>query len=194
MMETAFTPLASLTCDVLIGIASTLLMLLIGRIMGVTGILAGLFQPSSASDLAWRATRLTGMIAGPAVVWLASGEMPAVETPMSTAALVIGGALVTTLTGYRLVFGRSAPLFEPNFNLPGSRDIDAKLVGGSAIFGIGWGISGFCPGGALPAFGTSRREVFAFTIALVAGIFLARLLPNVGARQEEKVARIQSSS
>lgn len=108
--------------------------------------------------------------------------------------LVMGGALVTTFIGYKLVFGRSAPLFEPNFNLPGSRVIDAKLVGGSAIFGIGWGISGFCPGGALPALGTGRWEVFAFTIALVAGIFLARLLPNVGARQEEKDARIQSSS
>ncbi len=108
--------------------------------------------------------------------------------------LVMGGALATTFIGYKLVFGRSAPVFEPNFNLPGSRVIDAKLVGGSAIFGIGWGISGFCPGGALPALGTGRWEVFAFTIALVAGIFLARLLPNVGARQEEKDARIQSSS
>ncbi len=94
MIETAFTPWASLAGGVLIGIASTLLMLFIGRIMGATGILAGLFQPSSASDFAWRATLLAGMVTGPAVVWLFSGKMPAVETPMSTVALVVGGLIV----------------------------------------------------------------------------------------------------
>ncbi|MBW8637848.1 YeeE/YedE family protein [Hoeflea sp. WL0058] len=104
--------------------------------------------------------------------------------------LVMGGALITTLVGYKLVFGRNAPIYEPHFYLPGSRSIDAKLVGGSAVFGIGWGISGFCPGGALPALGTGRWEVFVFTIALVAGIFLARLLPNFSVRKEAKAARI----
>lgn len=91
---------------------------------------------------------------------------------------VMGGALVTTFIGYRLVFRRPAPLLETGFKLPGSRVIDAKLVGGSAVFGIGWGISGFCPGGALPVLGTGRWEVFAFTGALVAGIFLARALQS----------------
>jgi len=86
---------------------------------------------------------------------------------------VMGGALVTTFIGYKLVFGRSAPLFEGGFSVPTSRLIDARLVGGSALFGIGWGIAGFCPGGALPALGTGRWEVFIFTGALVAGIFLA---------------------
>jgi uncharacterized membrane protein YedE/YeeE len=96
---------------------------------------------------------------------------------------VMGGALVTTFIGYKLVFGREAPVFEPNFNLPTSRSIDAKLVGGSAVFGIGWGIAGFCPGGALPALGTGRWEVFAFTAAMIAGIFLARFIQsNVGRR------------
>lgn len=95
---------------------------------------------------------------------------------------VMGGALVTTLIGYLLVFGRKAPIFEDRFNLPGSRTIDAKLLGGSAIFGIGWGIAGFCPGGALPALGTGRWEVFAFAGALVAGIFLAKFLQSASAR------------
>ncbi|MBW8637847.1 YeeE/YedE family protein [Hoeflea sp. WL0058] len=94
MIETAFTPWASLAGGALIGIASILLMLFIGRIMGATGILAGFFQPSSASDFAWRAALLAGMVTGPAIVWLVSGEMPAVETPMSTAALVVGGLIV----------------------------------------------------------------------------------------------------
>jgi uncharacterized membrane protein YedE/YeeE len=91
---------------------------------------------------------------------------------------VMGGALVTTFIGYKLVFGRAAPVFEDSFNVPKSRTIDARLIGGSAIFGIGWGISGFCPGGALPALGTGRWEVFAFTAALVAGIFLAKLIQS----------------
>lgn len=96
---------------------------------------------------------------------------------------VMGGALVTTFIGYKLVFGRETPVFEPTFSVPTSRIIDAKLVGGSAIFGIGWGLSGFCPGGALPALGTGRWEVFAFTAALIVGIFLANFIQsNMGRR------------
>lgn len=94
MIETAFTPIASLAGGVLIGIASTLLMLTLGRVMGATGVLAGLFQPASSQDFAWRAALLAGMVSGPAFVWLVSGEMPAVEVPISTAALVVGGLIV----------------------------------------------------------------------------------------------------
>ena len=88
---------------------------------------------------------------------------------------VMGGALVTTALGYKLVFGRGAPLLAREFLVPTRRDLDARLIGGSAMFGIGWGIAGFCPGGALPALGTGRWEVFAFTAALLLGIILARL-------------------
>lgn len=95
---------------------------------------------------------------------------------------VMGGALVVTFIGYKLVFGRSAPLFEPSFNVPTSPVIDAKLIGGSAVFGIGWGIAGFCPGGALPALGTGRWEVIIFTIAVVAGIVLAKWMQSYKAR------------
>ena len=94
MIETAFTPFASLAGGVLIGIASTLLMLSLGRVMGATGVLSGLFRPASTDDFLWRAALLAGMVTGPAVVWLFSGRMPAVEVPMSTAALLIGGLIV----------------------------------------------------------------------------------------------------
>jgi uncharacterized membrane protein YedE/YeeE len=94
MIETAFTPGASLAGGVLIGVASTLLMLTLGRVMGVTGILAGLLQLSSGQDLAWRAVMLTGMVSGPAAVWLITGQMPAVEVPISTVALIVGGLIV----------------------------------------------------------------------------------------------------
>lgn len=92
---------------------------------------------------------------------------------------VMGGALITTFVGYKLVFGLSAPVFGSDFKVPTSRRIDAKLVGGSALFGLGWGIAGFCPGGALPALGTGRSEVFVFTAALIAGIVLAKILQSV---------------
>lgn len=94
MIETAFTPWASLSGGVLIGVASTLLMLMAGRVMGATGVLAGLFQHASGSDFAWRAALLAGMVTGPVVVWLATGTMPAVDVPVSTLALVIGGLIV----------------------------------------------------------------------------------------------------
>ena len=87
---------------------------------------------------------------------------------------VMGGAVVVTFLGYRFVLKRPMPLFDRQFLLPGSNVIDLKLLGGSAVFGIGWGIAGFCPGGALPALGTGRIEVVLFTVALVAGIFAAR--------------------
>ena len=88
---------------------------------------------------------------------------------------VMGGALITTFIGYRLVLPRpTGPIFESKFQLPTATDLDARLIGGSAIFGIGWGIAGFCPGGALPALGTGRSEVFVFVAALIVGIFVAR--------------------
>jgi len=88
---------------------------------------------------------------------------------------VMGGALITTFIGYRLVLPRpTGPIFESKFQLPTATDLDVRLIGGSAIFGIGWGIAGFCPGGALPALGTGRSEVFIFVAALIVGIFVAR--------------------
>ncbi|MEY3003258.1 MAG: hypothetical protein RLZZ491_434 [Pseudomonadota bacterium] len=94
-------------------------------------------------------------------------------------AFVMGGALVVTAIGYRIVFGRSRPLFEGRFMLPTARNLDARLIGGSAVFGVGWGIAGFCPGGALPALGTGRIEVILFTAALLGGIFAAKYLQNL---------------
>lgn len=91
---------------------------------------------------------------------------------------VMGGAVVTTFIGYRLVFGRNTPIFGQEFLVPTRRDFDSRLIGGSALFGVGWGIAGFCPGGALPALGTGRWEVFVFTAALLVGIVLARLAQN----------------
>lgn len=101
MIETTFTPVASLAGGVLIGIAATLLMLFLGRIFGATGILAGLIQPVSGQDAAWRAALLAGMISGPLAVFGATGQMPAIEVPVSLPMLVVGGLIV----GLGVTFG-----------------------------------------------------------------------------------------
>ena len=98
---------------------------------------------------------------------------------------VMGGALVTTFVGYRLVLGRKNPMFAASFSLPTARQLDAKLLGGSAVFGVGWGIAGFCPGGALPALGTGRSEVLIFVAALIAGILIAKLIQSISARNAQ---------
>ncbi len=89
-------------------------------------------------------------------------------------AFVMGGALVVAAIGYRLVLRRSKPLFEPRFHLPANRKLDMPLLAGSAAFGIGWGISGFCPGGAIPALGLSEPSAWIFVGAMLAGIAAAR--------------------
>ena len=91
-------------------------------------------------------------------------------------AFVMGGALVVTFIGYRFVLKRPTPFLAGTFQMPARRDLDYPLLGGSAIFGIGWGIAGFCPGGALPALGTGRTEVLIFVAALLAGIIVAKVL------------------
>lgn len=95
---------------------------------------------------------------------------------------VMGGALLTTFVGYRRVLGRDAPIFDDAFNLPTSQVIDARLLGGAALFGIGWGIAGFCPGGAVPALGTGQAPVFAYMAALIAGILFAKFVQSRAAR------------
>lgn len=91
-------------------------------------------------------------------------------------AFVMGGAVTVAFIGYRLVLRRPAPTGGAEFKLPTSTAIDKKLIAGSAIFGVGWGIAGFCPGAALPAIGTGRVDVVAFVAALVAGISATRYI------------------
>ena len=91
-------------------------------------------------------------------------------------ALVMAGALLVTVIGYRLAWRRPKPLLDNSFDLPSATGITASLVIGSLVFGIGWGIAGFCPGGALPTLGTGRSEVLVFVAALIAGMLLARVI------------------
>lgn len=89
-------------------------------------------------------------------------------------AFVMGGALLVTAIGYRFVLKRPAPALDTRFHLPTSRKIDAPLVAGSAIFGVGWGIAGFCPGGAIPALGLGEVDALIFVAAMIGGIAATR--------------------
>jgi uncharacterized membrane protein YedE/YeeE len=90
--------------------------------------------------------------------------------------LVMVSALVVTAIGYFLVLKRPKPVFEDVFSLPAAKQIDAPLVLGSATFGIGWGITGFCPGGSIPALGLMLPDPLIFFVAMVAGIVIAKQL------------------
>ncbi len=99
-------------------------------------------------------------------------------------AFVMGGALVVAALGYRVVLKRPHPVFDGTFHLPTKRDIDMRLVGGSAVFGIGWGIAGFCPGGALPVVSTGNPDVLLFMGALIVGILTAKTLQRHSASRQ----------
>jgi uncharacterized membrane protein YedE/YeeE len=90
-------------------------------------------------------------------------------------AFVMGGALAVTAIGYRFALRQARPVFDDAYRLPPTSEIDVPLVSGACIFGIGWGIAGFCPGAVIPALGLGYAEPLIFFVAMVAGIFFTRL-------------------
>lgn len=100
MIETEFTPWASLGGGVLIGLAATLLMLVHGRIMGATGILAGLVMPASRQDFAWRAALVAGMVCAPVALWAITGRMPDTAVTVPLPVLLLSGVIVGVGVSY----------------------------------------------------------------------------------------------
>ena len=94
VIETAFTPWASLIGGLLIGLGTVLLMAVRGNVLGATGILAGFMTPSSSSDWAWRAVMILGMISAPIAILLATGSFPAIEEPVNRWMMIVGGIIV----------------------------------------------------------------------------------------------------
>lgn len=89
-------------------------------------------------------------------------------------ALVLAAAVGVNLAGYRLVLRRSGPLLGGRFMLPSARDLDTPLIAGAALFGVGWGLVGYCPGPALAALSSGSAKVAVFVLAMIAGSLLAR--------------------
>ncbi len=86
--------------------------------------------------------------------------------------LVMAGAVAVTLAAFRPTLKRPKPLFGARFLVPTRSDIDPPLVAGAALFGLGWGIAGYCPGPALTALSNLTSEIFVFVAAMAAGGWL----------------------
>ncbi|WP_273846185.1 DUF6691 family protein [Rubrobacter calidifluminis] len=93
-----------------------------------------------------------------------------------TLAFVMGGAVIVTFFAFRLTIRRGRPVFAQSFELPEKKAIDGRLIGGAAVFGIGWGIGGFCPGPAVVALVSGVWPVFTFVAAMLAGMALHAIL------------------
>ncbi|KIT18118.1 DUF6691 family protein [Jannaschia aquimarina] len=87
-------------------------------------------------------------------------------------AFVMGGASVTAFVGYRLAWRRSAPVLMDDFDVPSSTAVDRPLLTGAALFGLGWGIGGFCPGPAWTALPLMAPGTLAFLPAMLFGLWL----------------------
>ncbi len=93
-----------------------------------------------------------------------------------TLMFVMAGGLVVTTLGYRWIFRRRSPLADDQFHLPTGRQIDLPLVGGSALFGVGWGLAGICPGPAFADLVTLEPKVLLFVAAMLVGMIAASIL------------------
>src|SRR3990167_8933169 len=91
-----------------------------------------------------------------------------------TLVFVMGAAVAVTLLSFRFVLRRPAPLFDASFHLPTRRDIDYRLVVGSLLFGVGWGLFGYCPGPAIGGLVYAHAETFIFVGAMLVGVFIER--------------------
>ena len=91
-------------------------------------------------------------------------------------AFVMGGAILLTAPGFWLVQKRTSPFFHDVFQLPARNDIDARLVTGAAIFGVGWGLGGLCPGPAVTSLLFFTPGVLIFVPAMLVGMILAKFI------------------
>lgn len=88
---------------------------------------------------------------------------------------VLGGAVTLATLAFRLILRRARPLLDTRYHLPTATKVDQPLVLGSVLFGIGWGVSGYCPGPAVAMLAAPNAETWIFLPALLAGALLFRL-------------------
>ncbi|TYO61511.1 YeeE/YedE family protein [Bradyrhizobium hipponense] len=132
----------------------------IGLVFGLGLILSGMSNPAKVLN------------------FLDVGGIPA-GTWDASLAFVMAGAIAVTFVGFNRVSKLARPFFAERFYVPMRKDIDPKIVIGPAIFGIGWGLAGFCPGPALTALGFGSISAFIFVAAMCAGMVLARFIAQL---------------
>jgi uncharacterized protein len=136
---------------------SMILQFLIGLLFGLGLVVSGMSDPAKVINFLDLAAIPTGG-------WDAS------------LAFVMAGAVIVTAIGYRFVLVQPKPLFDRAFHLPDRKRLDHRILVGPAIFGIGWGMAGFCPGPAFATLGTGSAEAMLFVLAMLAGMAMARFL------------------
>lgn len=99
-------------------------------------------------------------------------------------AFVLFGAVSVSAVSYWVAGRRARPLFASNFDIPQSDRFDARLVCGAALFGIGWGLAGFCPGPALASLSLGIPSSFVFVATMLVGMLLARIVPGPSAKRD----------
>ena len=139
---------------------AVLLQFAVGLIFGLGLVVSGMSNPAKVLN------------------FLDIGSIPAGGWDPSLA-FVMAGAVAVTFAGFRVVLARSRPLFAERFHLPTRRELDLRIVAGPAIFGIGWGLAGFCPGPAFTALGFGAVPAFIFVAAMLLGMWLARYLSDM---------------
>ncbi len=87
-------------------------------------------------------------------------------------AFVMMGAIAVHFVAYRLVMRRPSPVFDVKFHLPSRKDIDLRLVLGAGLFGVGWGLGGFCPGPALVTAGSGSLSALVFVVGMTVGMLV----------------------
>jgi uncharacterized protein len=136
---------------------SLLVQFLIGLLFGTGLVVAGMSNPQKVQNFLDLAAISTGG-------WDAS------------LAFVMGAGVIITFIGYKIVTKRKQPLFETEFHMPKKTELDVPIFVGPALFGIGWGLAGFCPGPAFTAIGTGSTAAIIFGVAMVVGMVAARLI------------------
>lgn len=131
----------------------------IGLVFGLGLIISGMSDPAKVLN------------------FLDVGGIPA-GTWDASLAFVMAGAVAVTFIGFSRVLKLPRPFFAERFDVPTRKDIDPRVVVGPAIFGIGWGLAGFCPGPALTALGFGSASAVIFVVAMCAGMVLARFIAN----------------
>jgi uncharacterized membrane protein YedE/YeeE len=144
---------------------SNLVSLLVGLLFGVGLILSGMADPA----------KVLGFLD------LAGAWDPSL-------AFVMGGAIAVGLPGFALARGRSRSWLGAEMSLPTVREIDRRLVIGSLLFGVGWGVAGFCPGPALVALGMGESKALWFVAAMVAGMALFEWFERRGGARDIRPA------
>lgn len=100
-------------------------------------------------------------------------------------AFVMGGAILVHLIAYRLVPRMKSPVLEGRFGIPTRRDVDPRLLGGAALFGMGWGLGGFCPGPGIVSLSAGSGQALTFVLAMIVGMVAMNAIDSWRARAKD---------